>query len=156
MNRMKTEKIIQTLREVIFNVFETMFFLFPEVIEQKEDISDVPRDYFKALIHLNDNKWLLILRGSEKLAEAMTKNFLGHEGAVDETQIADVFREAVNVIAGNFLMKLGSRKRISLGIPEVEKCRKFSRDETTRDFIGELLFNVDGEFCEVRIKGIDT
>ena len=53
-------------------------------------------------------------------------------------------------------MKLGSRKRISLGVPEVEKCRKFSRNETTRDFIGGLLFNVDGEFCEVRIKGIDT
>ena len=157
MNRMETEKILQTLREVIFNIFETMFFLFPEEIEQKkEDISDMPRDYFKALIHLNDNKWLMILQGSEKLAEAMTKNFLGQEGTVDEAQIADVFREAVNVIAGNFLMKLGSRKRISLGVPEVEKCRKFSRNETTRDFIGGLLFNVDGEFCEVRIKGIDT
>jgi hypothetical protein len=133
-----------------------MFFLFPEVIENKEDISNMPRDYFKALIHLNDNKWLLILRGSEKLAEAMTKNFLGQEGSVDEPEIADVFREAVNVIAGNFLMKLGGRKRISLGVPEVEKCRKFRRDETQRDFIGGLLFNVDDEFCDVYIKGIDT
>jgi hypothetical protein len=115
----------------------------------------MPRDYFKASIYLNDDKWLLILRGSERLAEAMTKNFLGQEGSVDELEIADVFREAVNVIAGNLLMKLGGKKRISLGIPEVEKCRKFSRGKTKRGFIGGLLFNVDGEFCEVWIKGID-
>jgi hypothetical protein len=153
---METEEILQTLREVIFKVFETMFFLFPEVIENQEDVTDMPRDYFKARIHLNDNKWLLILLGSEKLAEAMTKNFLGQEGSVDEFQVADVFREAVNVIAGNFLMKLGGKKRISLGIPEVEKCRRFSRDETKKNFFGGALFNVDNEFCEVLIKGIDT
>ena len=86
----------------------------------------------------------------------MTKNFLGQEGPVDEHEIADVFREAVNVIAGNFLMKLGGKKNISLGIPEVEKCRKFSKSETRRGFIGGLLFNVDDEFCEVWIKGVDA
>ncbi len=146
--------MLQTLKEVIFSVFETMFFLFPEVVENEKDLPDMPKDYFKSTLRLNDNKWLLILLGSEKLAEAMAKNFLGHVGPVDESEIADVFREAVNVIGGNFLMKLGNRDHVSLGVPEVEKCRRFPGEETARDFCGGLSFNVDNEFCGVCIKDI--
>jgi len=151
---MEQEKILQVLKEVIFSVFDTMFFLFPEAVESEKDLPVLPDNYFRAFLHLNDNKWLLILRGSEKLADTMAKNFLGQEGPIDESEIADVFREAVNVIAGNFLLKLGDEDRMAIGVPEVEKCRRFHREETVREFDGGLLFNVDGEFCEVCIKGI--
>ncbi len=153
---MGQEKILQILKEVIFSVFDTMFFLFPEAVESEKDLPALPDDYFRAFLHLNDNKWLLILRGSEKLADTMAKNFLGQEGPVDESDVADVFREAANVIAGNFLLKLGGEDRVSIGVPEVEKCRRFHREETVRKFDGDLLFNLGGEFCEVSIKGIDV
>ncbi len=153
---MEQEKTLQVLKEVIFSVFETMFFLFPEAVESEKDRPVNPDEYFRAFLYLNDNKWLLILRGSEKLADTMAKNFLGQEGPVDEAEVADVFREAVNVIAGNFLLKLDGGDRVSLGVPEVEKCRRFHREETVREFDGDLVFNLGGEFCEVSIKGIDV
>lgn len=153
---MEKEKILKTLREVISEVFETMFFLFPELVESEDDLPPMPEVYFKASIRFNGNNWYLILAGSEKLAEIMARNFLAQGEPVDDAEIADVFREAINVIAGNFLTKLNkNRDRTFIGIPEVEKCKVLSVEDTVGD-LWELSFNVDDEFCRVWIKGMNA
>jgi hypothetical protein len=108
------KQILMTLKQVIFDIFGDMFFLFPE--EYDEEV-DFPTDWIKYRAKItNDNNFFINLYFTPGQAKTMTENFLGMEAEDISADItAGTLKEAVNVVGGNLLNRMG--KDYNLGIP---------------------------------------
>lgn len=131
----------QILAEVTSEILETMFFVLPEpaapeISEPKELVFDV-----WGRISLGTPQGVqLNLFLPKPLALEMTGNFIGvgQEDIADEA-LLDMTRELVNMIAGNFVNKVGKQAGLELGIPDASFSRRalpFSgREENKHVFI---------------------
>ncbi len=113
----------QNLRKVISNVLENMFFIFIESVSARECARD--------LAGVNFHQVQILLTGPQKklnldfffqisLAEQMAANFLGVEICdVNNSQVLDVLKEMVNMVAGGIVNLCDPDGIIVLGIPDI-------------------------------------
>lgn len=108
-----TKKIQELLMNAIFEVFEKMFFVFLEPLDE-----DVKYDMIASIKFTGPINGDIDVLFTRDLASAMVQNMLGvDEGGVTPKLIEDCAKEAVNMIGGNFLQKYDSSKVFDLSIP---------------------------------------
>ena len=108
------KKMQETMTAAIFDVFEKMFYIFLEPINDENVDCDM-----EASIHFSGAlKGEVRVLVSEQLARIMVQNLLGLEKEdIAEKDIEDCIKEAVNMISGNFLGKLDQTKAFDLSTP---------------------------------------
>ncbi|MEN6317564.1 MAG: chemotaxis protein CheX [Syntrophaceae bacterium] len=104
----------ETMMAAIFDVFEKMFYVFLEPVNDEN-----PKYDMEASIHFNGvSQGEVKVLVSEQLAKSMVQNLLGLEGGdIAEKDIEDCVKEAANMICGNFLGKLDQTKVFDLSTP---------------------------------------
>jgi CheY-specific phosphatase CheX len=108
-----TKKIQELLMNAIFEVFEKMFFVFLEPVDE-----DIKYDMIASINFTGPIKGDIDVLFTRDLAGAMVQNMLGvDESGVTQKLIEDCVKEAVNMIGGNFLQKYDSSKVFDLSIP---------------------------------------
>jgi hypothetical protein len=105
------------LRQVIFEIFGDMFFMFPEQYDPDETVT-FPPDWIKFRINISQGvSYFLNCYFTPQQARQMAENFLGEDaGGISDEIVDETLKEAVNVIGGNLLNRLGTD--YELGIPE--------------------------------------
>lgn len=133
------KKTQNLLTNSIFEVFEKMFFVFLEPLDEEIEYEMVSSIKFSGPVNGRIEVYF-----SQLMAEAMVQNMLSvAESAVTEKLIEDCAKEAVNMIAGNFLQKYDSFKVYDLSIPKFEKRKgKFKQAEKEP---GKLVWNFSFE-----------
>ncbi|MBU8850144.1 MAG: chemotaxis protein CheX [Desulfobacterales bacterium] len=108
------KKIEETMRVSIFEVFEKMFYIFLEPLDDESNEYDMEAAIsFEGF--LSGEVRLLL---SMDIANTMIQNMLGLEkDEITRQIIEDCSKEAINMICGNFLGKLDSTKVFKLSIP---------------------------------------
>lgn len=136
------KQIFQTMRQVIFEIFGDMFFMFPE--EYDEGV-EFPSNWIKyRIIVSNDKDFFLNFYFTPGQAKLMAENFLGEEAEdISDTIIDETLKEAVNVLGGNLLNRI--HEDYHLGIPE--KCTTEKTDRLTDISLEteSLLLNIENE-----------
>ena len=144
---MKQEIINIALKEVVSDVFENMYFLFPEPLRQAEEIVSLPKSCFRASVKIQNRSEVLVLCASEQLVTTMAKNFLGTEKLVDETDLIDAFKEAANIISGNLVTRLAFNSNVVPDIPVAERSQDCSELASPAGK-NEVIFNIDDEYLK--------
>ncbi|MEN6373972.1 MAG: chemotaxis protein CheX [Smithella sp.] len=97
----------------IFEVFEKMFFVFLEPVDE-----DVKYDMIASINFTGPVSGEIDVMLTSDLANSMVQNMLGvGEGGVTRKLIEDCVKESVNMVGGNFLQKYDSSKVFDLSIP---------------------------------------
>lgn len=108
------KKIEEMTRHSIFEVFEKMFFLFLEPLDDQGNEYDM-----EAAISFEGSmsgKIRILL--SMDIVKAMIQNMLGlQENEITIKEMEDCSKEAVNMICGNFLSKFDSTGEFNLSTP---------------------------------------
>ena len=120
-----TKKIQEMLMNSIFDVFEKMFFVFLEPYDE-----DIQYDLMTSIQFSGPLKGEIKSYLSRGIASVMVQNMLGLEPKeVTDKTMEDCAKEALNMIAGNFLNKLEPKEVFDLSIPAyVKKSGKLSED----------------------------
>lgn len=144
---MDTREMCKNLKKSISEVFESMFFIFPEKVGEGETGPPVPENHFCARVSIKGSGTAFMLCSSKPLVESMAKNLLGEEKSMDEESLMDVFKEAVNVIAGNLLTAGDVEGDISLGVPRGERIQGKTGDIAVQS-VCEAVFSVENEWLK--------
>ena len=137
-----TKKIQELLMNAIFEVFEKMFFVFLEPVDE-----DVKYDMIASINFTGPIKGKIDVLLTRDLACAMVQNMLGvDEDGVTQKLIEDCAKEAVNMIGGNFLQKYDSSKVFDLSIPVFKnESGVFATQEVA---VSETVWNLSFESNE--------
>jgi hypothetical protein len=145
--KMRRQDIPGAVKKVVLDVFENMYFMFPEAIAEGDPAPSVPESCFKASVAVKNNSGVLTLYCSEQLVADMANNLLGADQPISEADLIDVFKEAANVIAGNLVTALALDSDILLDVPVAEKLRTCSELRTAIG-PGEVMFDCEGQFMK--------
>jgi hypothetical protein len=137
----------KAIREVVFHVFENMYFMFPEAVDGIEPARSGPLACLKATVTVRNTPWVFSACASQALVADMAKNFLGTDQSISEVELVDVFKEAVNVMAGNLVTSLALDENVGLDVPVAQKLR--GCDELGRS--AGVVFSIDSEFLRVGV-----
>ena len=149
---MKIQDIEEALPKVVRDVFEGMYFMFPQTVRQDNPGPPAPESCFKARICLKHTPIALDMFGSENLVATMASTLLGSDGALEETDLADTFKEAANVIAGNLVTMLKPDRQTGLDVPKAERLQTSSDLEKTSG----ILFDIDGEYFKIAASSTES
>jgi CheY-specific phosphatase CheX len=141
------KKMQALLMDSIFEVFEKMFFVFLEPCT-----GAMGHDLAVSIRFCGSTNGRIDAYLSESLAAFMAQNMLGlnPEEVTDNTR-EDCAREAVNMIAGNFLNKLDARQVFNLTLPVCEK--KPGRFPQDNDAALCLMFDAEERSLGIRLSG---
>lgn len=116
----------ETLIRVIDDVMTNMFFLFPDLDDDGNQITDAPvkPDAIHVGIHFNTEHYLHIAVDRALLHE-MAGNFMGL-GADELTpaHLENMALETANILGGNLLVRIDPDHRLKLSIPEMLEASK--------------------------------
>jgi hypothetical protein len=146
--KMAKEHIQDAVKRVVGDVFQKMYFMFPEPLYEDDPVPSLPEPCFRAKVGIKNSPKVVMLYGSEQLVIGMARNLLGTDQAPEEGDLIDIFREAANVIAGNLIVTLTLERGVRLDIPVAEKMQTCSELET----LPGTTFNVDNEFFKLALK----
>jgi len=137
------------MRLSIFEVFEKMFYIFLEPLDDENNEYDMEA----AISFEGSLSGEIRILLSREIAETMIQNMLNiEEDKITEHDMEDCLKEAVNMICGNFLSKFDSTKVFNLSIPVFsEKSRDFGLSEN----ICRMDFNSDGGKVGVALTLLD-
>ncbi len=140
------KKIQEVLMNSIFDVFEKMFFVFLEPLDEEIRYDMVASITFSGPQHGEIKAYL-----SRGIASSMVENMLGYEPKdVTDKTMEDCAKEALNMITGNFLNKLDPKHVYDLSIPEFEKKEgKFSPNP---DLTVGVVFDSDNASMGIGLK----
>ncbi len=135
------KKIAETMRVSIFEVFEKMFYIFLEPLDDESNEYDMEAAIrFEGFL---SGEMRILL--SKDIAKTMIHNMLGLEKDEIITQsMEDCSKEAVNMICGNFLGKLDSTKVFNLSLPS------FGMNSTSIE-PGKNVYRMDFDSDEGRV-----
>lgn len=138
-----TKKIQEMLMNSIFDVFEKMFFVFLEPYNE-----DIQYDLMTSIQFSGPMKGEIRSYLSSGIASIMVQNMLGVEPKeVTDKTMEDCAKEALNMIAGNFLNKLEPREVFDLSIPAyVKKSDKLSEESQAAL---SLMFDSDNRYLGI-------
>lgn len=144
--------MLENLKAATFDVFETMFFLFPEPIGEHE--AAVNGFAFQAWTPVAGPKSFQVgLTVPLPLAQKMAANFLGlEEGELAGDKLEDMLREAAAMVAGNFL----SREQVSAAfhLEPPQSSQLDGQAHRWRPHAHCLLFILEGHPLEVFLERI--
>ncbi len=138
-----TKKIQEMLMNSIFDVFEKMFFVFLEPYDE-----DIQYDLMTSIQFSGPMKGEIRTYLSRGIASLMVQNMLGLEPKeVTDNKMEDCAKEALNMIAGNFLNKLEPKEVFDLSIPAyVKKSDRLSEDSHAAL---SLMFDSDNRYLGI-------
>lgn len=111
------KKIQEALMTSIFNVFEKMFFVFLEPLDEDIEYDLVTSIKFSGPMSGEIKAYL-----SRGIVDIMAQNMLSlAPSEITDQTIEDCAKEAINMIAGSFLNKLEPSQVFDLSIPDFEK-----------------------------------
>ncbi len=113
--------MLENLKAATFEVFETMFFLFPESLEEAGALFTGAA--FQAWVPITGPKSFQVgLTVPHALAQKMATNFLGlEEDGLPGDKLEDVIREAANMVAGNFIGREGVSAAFRMEAPRSQR-----------------------------------
>ena len=149
---MKRKEIQQAVREAVPDVFEKMYFMFPELVLEDDLELSFPESCFKATVAVKNSSELIVIYGSEKLVMDMAGSFLGTDQVIKDSDLVDVFKEAANVIAGNIVTNLSLEGSIGLDVPVAERLRDCSESRKVQG----IVFNINNSFFMVAVVTIEN
>ena len=136
------------LVEVVYEIMDEMFFLFPEINEegQPKESGILTEDFSDVGIHFNTEHQIR-LRIEHSLLEDMTVNFTGLQPEeIQQEHLQSTATETANIIGGNFLVKIDPEQTYKLSIPELlnpEDEQPFEQRPWQQSFVaeeGKLLY----------------
>jgi CheY-specific phosphatase CheX len=129
---------IETAREVVLNIFETMCFIALEPLAP--DRASVPSRRPPCallrgeIVFQGETSGRLRLYVPSDLAKSMAVNFLGQEDEeISDAHLLDMVCELSNMVGGNLLSRLGRNMDYTLAPPQ---SRLLSPEEMTKDLRG--------------------
>lgn len=109
------ENIRQTVTKATFEVFEKMFFVFLEPVEDAQ----FQYDSVSYIDFGGRATGALCLMMSRGLTAMMAENMLGCDPSeITEQMIDDCSKEAANMVCGNFLRKMSEQDVFNLNLPK--------------------------------------
>ena len=113
--------MLENLKAATFEVLETMFFIFPESLEEAITLFHGPG--LRAWVPVEGPKNFRVgLTMSLSLAQEMAANFLGlEEDEVPPEKVVDVVKETANMVAGSFLTREEAPDTFNLKPPEAQR-----------------------------------
>lgn len=143
--------MLAKLRAATFEVLETMFFLFPEGLEEDESLR-TQGPFICTWVSISGPQPLRLgMIAPQSLARKMAANFLGtQEDAVFKPEMEDVLREVTNMTAGSFLSKLEASSAFHLQTPHARWLTP--EEEKQKRPANRLRFDVDGELLELFVE----
>lgn len=135
---MKTDKKI--LLDVVDRIMTDMFFLFPDMDEDGEQLTvgEPKEDCMRVGIHFNTDFYLHFELDIGLLKE-MASNFMGRSfDSLTDDDLESMAIETANIIGGNYLVEVDPDHNYSLCIPQfIEKKRDTSEAEWSVCFVSE-------------------
>jgi len=116
--------MLRTMTDSIFNVLESMFFLIVQTADNdcplQEWFAQNPSVVGATLGFKGSFEGSFYLLMPLEIAYEITGNFLGLDlEEIDEEQMKDTVKEALNMIGGGFLSLFDTKGTIKLGIPQL-------------------------------------
>jgi CheY-specific phosphatase CheX len=112
-------RIKQTLKDVTFNVLETMFFCLPEPYEGKDP--DQEWDLCSSVKLEGLDSLTLHILLPKALAMKLASDFLGREhDEITAEALLDMMKEMANMIGGNLITRMENSNNLALNIPKVD------------------------------------
>jgi len=142
--------MIESLKAATFEVLETMFFIFPERLEESADLFQGPG--LRAWVPVEGPKKFRVgLTVTLPLAREMAANFLGLEkDEVPPDKLEDVLKETANMVAGSFLSQEKVPEAFYLKPPQA--LRLNLDDQNWQDNSHHLLLAVEDDGLEVFLE----
>lgn len=149
------ENIRQTLTKATFEVFEKMFFVFLEPVENEKFQCDAV-SYIDFGGRATGGLSLMMSRG---VVEMMAQNMLGCEPSeITEQMIEDCSKEAANMVCGNFLRKMSEEDIFNLNLPQyalMDQAESLGLILAAADDVA-VSFESEGEHLQVRLAWKET
>jgi len=142
--------MLESLKAATFEVLETMFFVFPERLEESTELFHGPG--LRAWVPVaGPKKFRVGLTVTLPLAQEMAANFLGLEkDEVPPDKLEDVLKETANMVAGSFLTQENVSEAFYLEPPQA--LRLDLDDQDWCDNSHHLLLAVEDDGLEVFIE----
>ncbi len=143
--------MLAKLKAATFEVLETMFFLFPESLEEGEILRS-RGPFLRSSVTIAGPQSIRIgLQVPQSLARKMAANFLGtDEDQISQEQLEDILKETSNMLAGSFLSKLEASAAFKLQTPVVQWLS--AEDQKKRKLEKSLRFDVEEELLELFVE----
>jgi len=122
------EKMMIQLKNVIFEILEDMFFIFPE---EENEIVFPPKLIEGNIAISGKEKIILHFFVTKTLARIMAANFMG-EKKISDQEIIEVIKEFTNMVGGNYVSLIDLEGRMQLGLPQVKETSKKELDKLTK------------------------
>lgn len=142
--------MIESLKAATFEVLETMFFIFPESVEEAADLFQ--GEGLRAWVPVEGPKNFRVgLTVTLPLAREMAANFLGLEkDEIPPDKLEDVLKESANMVAGTFLAQEKVPETFNLRPPQA--LRLNLDDQDWQDSSHHLLLAVEDAALEVFLE----
>ena len=148
------QSIEEIIKLVVMNVFEQMYFMFPQEIGMEDALVCKGDETYIANVGLKNGGLEVTIAGADELCRKMAGNMFGDAKALSQQEVEDVVREAANIITGNLVNECSFPGEVS---PEIPVARKGIDLETcSNNSELNLFFNVEGHYLSVHIKGLST
>jgi len=143
--------MLAKLRAATFEVLETMFFLFPESLEEGEKLRS-RGPFLRSSVTISGPQSLRIgLQVPQNLARTMAANFLGAtEVEISQMEMEDILKETTNMLAGSFLSKLEASAAFQLQTPQVQWLS--AEEKKKQELVKSLRFEVEEEVLELFVE----
>ena len=109
------------LLEVIDHIMTDMFFIFPDMDEEGNQITEgeASEDSIWVSIHFNTN-YYIVFKMDRALLMEMASNFMGlMPDVIEEEHLESMATETANIIGGNYLVKIDPEREYKLSIPRI-------------------------------------
>jgi CheY-specific phosphatase CheX len=142
--------MLESLKAATFEVLETMFFIFPESLEETSDLFH--GQGLRAWVPVEGPKNFRVgLTVPLSLAREMAANFLGLEQEeVPLEQLDDVLKETANMVAGSFLTQ--EQVPVTFHLKPPQALRLNLDDQDWQDNSHHLLLAVEDVGLEVFLE----
>jgi hypothetical protein len=142
--------MLESLKAATFEVLETMFFIFPESLDDAISLFHGPG--LRAWVPVEGPKNFQVgLTIPESLAREMTANFLGLEMTeVSPERMEDVVKETANMVAGSFLTREHVPEAYNLKPPHARRLNLDSQDWQTTPH--HLLLAIEDAGLEIFLE----
>lgn len=147
--------MLSKLKAVTFEVLETMYYLFPESLEDGEVMPTKGKGpYLRSWVAIAGPQSIRIgLQVPQSLARKMAANFLGTgEEEIYQPEMEDVLKETTNMMAGAFLSEMGASAAFKLLTPEAQWLAVEEKKKKTPPH--RLRFEVDEELLELFVEKV--
>ena len=143
--------MLSNLKAATFEVLETMFYLFPETLEDGE-VLPARGPFLRSWVTIAGPQSICMgLQVPQSLARKMAANFLGtEEEEISQPEMEDILKETSNMMAGAFLSKMEASGAFKLQTPEAQWVKTDEKQKKTP--VNRLRFDVDDELMELFVK----